>query len=219
VEIEPDRIITRDAGESQSPAQTLATLVDKGLRGRLQTGSLLTGQLFIEFNMYPGSDLNLVADADMPHPELPTIPGAFEAISQSINGVVAKIESVDIEALGNNIVGILQGANDLVNKDINEAAVTDLQASMRSLSGILQNVEDGDMETTIAAARGALENLQTTLNMVNDALEPSAPLQYNVIKVTDELEETARAIRSLIETLERQPNSLIFGREATEDEQ
>jgi len=75
------------------------------------------------------------------------------------------------------------------------------------------------METTIAAARGVLENLQTTLNMVNDALEPSAPLQYNVIKVTDELEETARAIRSLIETLERQPNSLIFGRETTEDEQ
>ena len=219
VEIEPDRIITRAARDPQSPEQTLATLVDKGLRGRLQTGNLLTGQLFIEFNMYPGSDLNLVADADMPHPELPTIPGAFEAISQSLNTLVEKIENVDIEALGNNIVGILEGANELVNKDLNEATVTDLQASMRSLRGILQNVEQSDMETTIAAARGALENLKTTLKLVNDALEPDAPLQYNVIKVTGELEETARAVRSLIETLERQPNSLIFGRQATEDEQ
>lgn len=219
VELEPDRIVTRDNGDSMSPEETLATLVDKGLRGRLQTGSLLTGKLFIEFNMYPGADLNLVADADMPHPELPTIPGAFEAISQSLNGVVAKIESVDIEALGDNIVGILNGANSLVNKNANEATVTDLQGSVRALRNILQNVEEGDMEATIAAARGVLVNLQTTTSKVNDVLEPGAPLQYNIIRVTDELEETARSIRSLIETLERNPNSLIFGRKSAEEKQ
>jgi paraquat-inducible protein B len=169
--------------------------------------------------MYPGADLHLVADASMPYPELPTIPGAFEAISQSIAGFVSKLETLDIEELGNNINGILRGANELVNKDIDEKAVTDLQASMRALKGILQNVEEGNLETTIEAARGVLLNLQNTLKMVDSVLEPEAPLQYNVIKVTDELEETSRAIRSLIETLERDPNALIFGRKQQEDEQ
>ncbi|MBT7369625.1 MAG: MCE family protein [Gammaproteobacteria bacterium] len=219
VEIEPDRIIHRDSEAAISPEDTLATLVDKGLRGRLQSGNLITGQLFIEFNMYPGSDLNLVADASMSYPELPTIPGAFEAISQSLSGVVSKIETVDIEGLGDSIVGILEGANSLVNKDINEDAVTDLQASIRALRNILLNVDEGDLDSTIEAGRGVLINLQTTLKMVDGVLEPNSPLQYNVIKVTDELEETARAVRALIETLERQPNSLIFGRKNVEDEQ
>ncbi len=219
VEIEPDRIVYRDAESALSPEQTLATLVDKGLRGRLQTGSLLTGQLFIEFNMYPGSEVVLVADESMPYPELPTIPGAFEAISQSIAGFVSKLETIDIEALGDSIVGILEGANELVNKPVNEQAVTDLESSMRSLRNILRNVEEADLEKTIAAANGVLVNLEKTLIMIEETLEPNAPLQHNVIKVMDELEETARAIRSLVETLERQPNSLIFGRSPAPEEE
>ena len=219
VEIEPDRIIHRNSQSALSPEQTLAELVDKGLRGRLQTGSLLTGQLFIEFNMYPDTPVNLLADNSTPYPELPTIPGAFESIGDSVAGVVAKIEAIDIEALGDSIVGILQGTDDLVNKNVDDAAVTDLQASMRSLKNILANVEEGDLEATIDAARGVLVNLKRTLTMVDGVLQPSGPLQHNVIRLTDELEETARSVRSLLQTLERQPNALIFGRKTTEDEQ
>ncbi len=219
VEIEPDRIIQRDTTSTVSPEQTLTTLVEKGLRGRLQTGSLLTGQLFVEFNMYPGSELVLVADASMAYPELPTIPGAFEAISQSLSDMVSKIETIDIEGLGNNILGILEGTNNLINKPQQEATVTDLQGSLRALRGIMQNVEEADLEQTINAATRVLQNLENTLTMVDQVLSPNAPLQYNVIQVTEELEETARAIRGLVQTLERQPNSLIFGRKATEEDQ
>ncbi len=219
VEIEPDRIIYRSADVAISPEQTLQHLVDKGLRGRLQTGSLLTGQLFVEFNMYPDADLNLVADDSMPYPELPTIPGAFEAITQSLAGVVDKIETIDIESLGNSIENILDGADQLVNKEISEEAVTDLEGSLKALRGVLENVEDGDLDTTIDAARGALVNLQNTLQMVDGVLDPHSPLQHNLIKVTDELEEMSRAIRSLLTTLERQPNAVIFGKKDNEDEQ
>ena len=211
VELEPDRIIDRDVAGSVSPEQTLSTLVDKGLRARLQTGSLLTGQLFVELNLYPGTPINLVADADVPYPELPTIVGALEAISQSITAFISKLEEIDIDAMGDNIVGILEGTNDLVNKPQSEQTVTDLQASIRSFRKILDNVEQTELDATVASAHRVLGNLNKTLNMVNEVLEPNAPLQYNVIKVTDELEETARAIRSLVETLERRPQALIFG--------
>ncbi len=80
-------------------------------------------------------------------------------------------------------------------------------------------MDEGDLDTTIVAARNVLINLQDTLKMINNVLEPHSPLQHNVIKVMDELEEMARSIRMLIETLERQPNSIIFGRKIAEDEQ
>jgi len=219
VEIEPDRIIHRDAENTLPPEQTLETLVNKGLRGRLQTGSLLTGQLYIEFNMYPNADLNLVADESMPYPELPTVPGAFEAISQSLAGMVKQIESIDVTGIGNSVRNILDGADKLVNKPVDEAVVTDLEGSLRALRGVLSNVEEADLDSTIAAARQALVNLQRTLTMINDVLDPHSPLQHNVIKVTDELEEMSRSIRSLVETLQRQPNAIIFGKKTSGDKQ
>ncbi len=212
VELEPDRITDRDPDKNDKPEQMLATLVDKGLRARLQTGSLLTGQLFVELSMYPGSPINLVADGYETYPELPTIPGALEALSGSIIGIVQKIESIDIEAMGDSIAGILEGGDDLLNKPAGEEAVTDLQVSMRSLSKILGNVEQAEVDEIVASANGVLVNLEKTLVLVQQMLNPNSPLQYNAIKVTSELEETAKAIRALVETLQRQPQSLLFGR-------
>lgn len=214
VEIEPDRIIDRTAEADASAASMLQTLVDQGLRARLSTGSLLTGQLYVELNMYPNTEAVYVGDNTSPHPELPTIPGAFEAMTESIQNFVAKLETVDVEAIGQDVLGILSGTNELLNMPESEQTVTDLQASMRSLKKILQNVESADLEQTINTAKDALTNVNKTLEMVDGVLTPNSPLQYNIIQVTSELEETARALRSLVEMLERQPQAILFGREA-----
>lgn len=212
VEIEPDRIIPRDDPGNLDPEQTLQLLVERGLRGRLQTGSLLTGQLFIELNMFPETPIELVGNSKLPYPELPTTVGSFEAVTQSIQNIMEKVEQVDIDELGNNLVGILEGANDLVNQPQSEETVTDLQASVRALRNILRKVETADLEQTIEAANDVLVNIDSTLQMVDGVLTPNSPLQYNVIKVTSELEETARAVRALVETLQRNPQALIFGK-------
>lgn len=219
VEIEPDRIVDRTANPDDTSANLLQTLVDRGLRARLSTGSLLTGQLYVELDMYPNTEAVFVGDNNTPYPELPTIPGAFEAMTESIQNFVSKLETVDVEEMGNDILGILSGTNDLLNKPEHEQTVTDLQASMRSLKNILQNVESADLETTINTANEVLGNVNETLEMVDGVLTPNSPLQYNILQVTSELEETARALRSLVEMLERQPQALLFGREgATGDE-
>ena len=58
-----------------------------------------------------------------------------------------------------------------------------------------------------------LEQLESTLRKTDNLLEPNSPMQYNLIKLTDELEEMARSVRTLLETLERHPQALIFGKE------
>jgi paraquat-inducible protein B len=45
-------------------------------------------------------------------------------------------------------------------------------------------------------------------------LKPDSPLQYRFIELAEELAETARSIRTLVDLLERNPNSIIFGKEA-----
>ena len=211
VEIEPERIVDRDASAEISPLQTLQTLIERGMRASLATGSLLTGQLFVELNMHPATEAIYLGDADSPHPELPTVPGSLEAITQSIQGLMEKLEYVDVEALGDDIVSILDGVEGLVNKPKSEETVTDLQASLRALKNILEEVDESGLDETILSANTVLSNLDTTLEILDTVLTPTSPLYYNLIKVTGELDETARAVRHLIEILQRHPDSLIFG--------
>jgi paraquat-inducible protein B len=219
VEIEPDRIVDRRADVDTSAGNMLQTLVEQGLRARLSTGSLLTGQLYVALNMYPSTEAIYHGGDSVPHPELPTIPGAFAAMTESIQGFVSKLETVDVEEMGEDILGILDGTNELLNTAETEQTVTDLQASMRALKNILRNVESADLEQTVKSANRVLGNVNNTLTMIDTVLTPNSPLQYNIIQVTSELEETARALRSLVQMLERQPRAIIFGRGAEEGDE
>lgn len=210
VEIEPERIM--DVTRGPAPEAVLESLVERGLRARLQTGSLLTGQLFVELDMYPDSELRLRGAGGVDYPELPTVPGAMETITASIEKLVGQLDAVELDAIAANLLGTLEGTNALLNAPELERMLVDVEGSMRAFRGILEQVEASDMEATLVAARGVLGNLERTLEVAADALDPQAPMHYNLVRMFAELEETARAIRALVELLEREPQAVIFGR-------
>lgn len=214
VEIEPERIM--DVTRGPSPEAVLESLVKRGLRARLQTGSLLTGQLFVELDMYPDSELRLRKADGIGYPELPTVPGAMETITASIEKLVGQLDEIALDEIAANLLGTLEGTNALLNAPELERMLVEMEGSVRAFRGILEQVEASDMEATLVAARGVLGNLERTLAVAADALDPQAPMHYNLVRMFSELEETARAIRALVELLEREPQSVIFGRGADE---
>ncbi len=210
VEIEPERMM--DVSRGPAPEALLESLVERGLRARLQTGSLLTGQLFVELDMYPNTELRLRGGGGMDYPELPTVPGAMETITASIEKLVGQLDAVALDEIAANLLGTLEGSNALLNAPALERMLVDVEGSVRALRGILEQVEASDMEATLLVARGVLGNLERTLELAADALDPQAPMHYNLVRMFSELEETARAIRALVEFLERDPQAVIFGR-------
>jgi paraquat-inducible protein B len=226
IELEPERIIDINGTEVSSPQEIWKTLVDRGLRAQLQTGSLLTGQLFVSLDMRPDTPVRLV-NGGGPHPELPTIPASLEQMTASLQTILAKIEKLNVEKLGTELLETMEGAKrfakgagDLITKPELQKTVHDLQQSMGSLKGILRNLDQraepiaANLENALAAGHQALEKLGTTLGVVNDVLKPDSPLQYRMLELGEELTETARSIRILVDLLERNPNSLIFGKGA-----
>ena len=217
IEIEPERIGERNSTETISPYETLNSLVDRGLRASLQTGSLLTGALFVELSMHPDTAIKL-SDEELPFPELPTIAAAnFASITKSIEEFMTKVDRVKIDEIGEHLLATLQGTNKLFNSEQVQGSLEDLEASMKSFRSILQKVDESNLQEAIDAGHIALEKLDTTLTMTNRVLQPNSPLQYSVIKMTGELEETARAIRGLVEMLERNPQAFIFGKDTEEE--
>lgn len=214
LEIEPERIISNDSPDGVTTAETISALIQKGLRARIQSGNLVTGMLFVELIIAPDSTARFVAAQDI-LPEMPTlVGGGFDSITQSLGSIAAKIDTINLEAIGRELLGTLEGTSKLANSQAVQASLEDLEISMQSFRRILVALDNENMEQTIAAAREVLDNLGETLTIANDSiLQPTSPLQYNLIQMTSELEETARSIRMLVETLERNPQSMLFGKE------
>jgi paraquat-inducible protein B len=218
IEIEPERIIARDDVEQDSPYYIIDSLVERGLRAQLRTGSLLTGQLYIQLDMHPDTPI-VLKEVDSKVPELPTIAAAnFDAITASVERFVAKLDELEIEEIGSELLSTLRGANKVVNTPEIPEIVADLQASLQSFRSIMKKVDESNLKEAINAGHVALDKLEETLTLTNRVLKPNSPLQYNVIKLSAELEETARSIRALVETLERNPQSLIFGKDIEGEE-
>jgi paraquat-inducible protein B len=220
IEIELQRIIERGNEEGSSTYETLDKLVERGLRARLQTGSLLTSQLYVELDMHPDTPINISGE-ETAFPELPTLATAnFSAITASAESLLAKLNAIDIQEVSSVILDTVKHADETI-KNANTLltipgipkAVEDMQASLSNFKNIMQKIDGSNIQEAINAGHLALENLTVTLGKTNNILEPNSPAQYNLIKLTGELEETARSIRSLVETLERNPQALIFGKE------
>lgn len=229
VEIEPERFLSEKDSEIDSPIKTLETLIEHGLRAKLQTDSLLTGQLFVELGMHPETSVRLV-DRGGPYPELPTIPADLAQLTTSVKSILGKIEKLNIEKIGTEFLNILEGTNHvvkgagkLVSEQEIEVAVNDFKTSMTILKQILGKLDQraepitANLENAIGAGHKALEKTQTTLDLVDEALRPDSPFQYRFNELTSELSEMARSIRIFVDMLERHPNAIIFGKEAPQE--
>ena len=219
VEIEPGRFISEDQTEIAAPFETFNTLIAKGLRAKLQTGSLLTGQLFVGLDMYPGTPIRRVF-TESPFPELPTIPADLEQMTASVKEILVKMEKLDMEKIGSELVRTLEGASRLINNRDLAQTMSELKGSMTLLKQILTKLDQRvepiaiNLENALGAGHEALKNAQTTLGLMDQVLDANSPLQYKFIELTSDLSEMARSIRVLVDMLERNPNALIFGKPA-----
>ncbi len=223
IELEPERIAGRGGLMKRSPKEAFAALVKRGLRARLQTASLLTGQLYVDLDMQPKAPLRLVK-ADRAETELPTVKGAgIEQTVATLTGIASKLDQIDFAAIGAELHGTLKGANALVNAPALESSLADLAASMASLRRILHTVDDraepitANLDQALAAARDALEKAKATMTLVDGVVAPESPLYQQTTRLAQELTATTRSLRYLVDMLERNPQALLLGKRLTKE--
>lgn len=216
IEIEPERIVERGDRMKKAPREAFQVLVKRGLRARLATGNLLTGQLYVDLDMQPKTPVRL-AKSGRAEPELPTVQGNIEQMTVSLRGILEKLEKIDIVSIGAELQGTLKGTNALTNAPNLEKSINDLSASLVNVRSILQKVDSraepitANLEQALAAARAALEKSKSTMALVDGVIAADSPLNEHAARLTQELSAAARSIRSLVEMLERNPQSLLFG--------
>lgn len=223
VQIEPERVDalrTDQTGvEADSAAYDLIeTLIQKGLRAQLQTGSYLTGQRFVSLDMHPNTPLNR---SILPgkFPEMPTTPDNIGEMTESISLLLKTLQSMPLGKMADELHGALKGANQTINAPELLEAIRAIQSAANELNTLLtqlnkQPVPLGERVNGVTEAmQKTVLQTEKTLAGVEGMFNPNAPLHYQLLEVTRELSATARATRSFIELLERRPESLFFGKE------
>ena len=216
IEIDLDRILPASEikrMKSLFSAQILAgrypgleALIAQGLRARLKTGNLLTGQLYVDLDFYHDEPpAKMIYGGEMP--ELPTLPSVAEAFKNDISEIMAKLKRLPLDKIGDELLGTVQGSNKLMNSQ-------DVKDSIKSLNTALKDVHQLAQTTDqeIVKITANLDRSLTTAVKVLEQIDPGSPIIVDVGKALEELAASARSIRTLTDYLERHPESLLYGK-------
>ncbi len=209
IETEPQRWETMGEATMDRKAQ-IEGLVAKGLRAQLKTGSLLTGQLFVDVDLYADEPPAKVIYGGK-FAELPTIPAPLQIITARVNNLLSKIEQVPIEKIGKDLETTLKNVKKLTDSAELLQTVQALNDTLQDTRRLAQNL-DSNVAPAITAT---LDRAHQTLVSVEGTLGKDAPLQHDMRRALKELGEAARALRVLADYLERHPDALIYGKGKT----
>ena len=165
IEIEGDRF--QVVHGERNPGKNLTALIERGLRGQLETVSLVTGQTSINLDFHPDTPVRLVG-SDSKLFQIPTIPTTFALLQANVTSVLGKISKLPLEKLTDELLGTIQSANQAM-KDA-DGLVTNLNSQVKPLSdSALGTSEQAKSLLTTTEARLQLRPGEPLQN-VNDTL-------------------------------------------------
>ncbi|MBL8225195.1 MAG: MCE family protein [Chromatiales bacterium] len=229
------------AGALAGDDSRLEDMIAAGLRTRLDVESFVTGQLVINLDMFPGTPA-VFRGVDPAYPEIPSIPSEIRQAMERIQNFLTAVEKkVPIEQLVADLVSGIRGFDELMNspdlkasiagintlvnsRDAQELpaalrdAATELQAATRDARTLMAKA-DADLAPALQRAVPVMEQLEATLregeavlSLARGQLESNPETAAQLAAALRELERSARAIRVLVDTLERQPEAVLRGR-------
>jgi paraquat-inducible protein B len=171
--------------------QEMDELVEAGLRARLQSGNLITGQLFIELDFHPDAPPATV-NWDSDPPAFPTIPSAKQRVLANVGKVAEGLAKVPFEEIGTEA----KKAVESLNSTLKEAEV--LVANLRA--------------DVAPAATAAIIQAKKTLVAAESAMAAESPLRQDLEQTLMEVTKAARSLRILLDYLEQHPEALLRGK-------
>ena len=193
---ETERVVSN---ERQSHAFLQRLIEERGLRGQLRSGSLITGKLYVAFD-YVKDAPKVKIDWGVPMPVIPTVPSTLPNLEDKVTGILDKVDKIPFEAIGNELKQVLATIDNAI-KDIDKAVEhIDTGVTPELNSSLIE------FRRALASADRVLKNADATL------VGPDAPGQIELSNALQEVARAARGVRVLADYLERNPSALIRGK-------
>jgi len=208
----------------------------KGLRARLEMQSFLTGQLVVQLDFFPDSDLKLHREYNDEFPEFPTVPSSLKEFTRKLEDLplkdVLNAALNTIQSLGRildspEFMGFISGGKGLMvdlrdlTKDLDRALpplVESIEEMIGSTQHLVQNVDrqvepmSSSFQEVASTAKTSLEQAHRTLSTIEEVAGKDSQVRYRLSMALKELATAARSVRDLADYLERHPEALLQGK-------
>lgn len=224
----------------------VAELYDRiGVRAQLALQSVLTGQLYVDLDFFPGSPVRKV-DVKTPYPQLATIETGLKKLGKAIENlpidqlaqralrvlesIEQRVNSPKVDRIldsGADAAGALKDALQRIDAEV-DPLVTSLRQAADATTGAMKQAEEtldleqgpaGRMvaEFTRAAesADQALREIRKASSEASEILDDRSAVRRRMQDMLDEVTAAARSLRLLADYLERHPEALLQGKART----
>jgi paraquat-inducible protein B len=197
IEIEPDKFAV--AGPyPKKLGENLKALIDRGLRARLETQSIVTGQMQVGLDFYPDKPAKFAEHRiDAETPEIPTIPTPLQEFAK-------KIEKLPIDEIFEKLRSTLDGIDKVVSSPEIKETIRSVNLALGDIRKLVKNV-DGQVEPLAS-------NLNETLKDVRGLVENA---DAKVTELTTNLDGAVTDIRGLVKNIDHGIEPVIAGIEGT----
>jgi paraquat-inducible protein B len=205
-------------GQPRGTIRGVRAQIDRGLRARLATQSLLTGQLYVSLDYFPDKPALFKKPLDSEPPEIVTIPSELTEVRKTFRGLADRLGSLPLEDLVSRIASAAQSMDALLRKPQLDHAIAELDASLTEAHSALTRLDGridplaDETQATVGAAREALTRLQGTVANADQMVQPGSPVQVQLLAALQEVERAARAVQTLADALAAKPDAIVFGK-------
>jgi paraquat-inducible protein B len=166
---------------------------DRGLRAKLESGNLLTGEQYVGFEYVPNAAKPKIDWSQDPL-ELPVESGGFASIEAKLNSILTKIDNMPLGKMGDDVKNILASLNQ----------------TLKQTDALLGRV---DAEWVPEGTKTMEELHRAIADADRSLLGRDAPTSQNLHDTLQEVAAAARSVRVFMDYLQRHPSILIRGKQ------
>jgi paraquat-inducible protein B len=226
-----------------SDPEAHAKRIEQGFRARLDFESLISGQLYVALDFVkidPAPAIFHHTESDENVLEIPVQPSDIEAIVANLTKAISNLGNVDFLTISKDLQSLIVSARDgiealkladlgnslngLVNGPELKGALGSVKQSFDQLDATLKKLDkeldpiSNNLNPTLEEAKKTMAQLQSATAQLDKMLSTNSSFRYQLDSALSQIGTAADSLRRLSEFLERNPNSIIFGRKPTKQE-
>jgi len=190
IALEPERFTV--VGGRTPTGVVMEQMVKRGLRAQLKPASLLTGSMFVDLSFHPKAPVRGLGRYGK-YPEIPTMPSTMTVMLDNLASFASQLQKLPLDEMVAEV----------------RAAIPMLKDTLAQTSTLMARLD----KETAPKAEATMAQAQATLAALEKTLHADSPVQQDLHQALEEFTKASRALRELADTLERQPESLVFGKE------
>jgi len=181
-------------GEDQDIGEHISDLMNRGLRGSLKTGNLVTGALYVDMDFYPKAPPMTGIREFGGYKIIPTVSSGLAQIQQRLMETLDKINNLPLNPMLEAATGSLHQS----------------QATMQRLQTTLDNI---NKITANQSMQQLPQDMQKTLRELNRSMQgfqPGSAAYNKMVADMQRLDQVLRELQPVLKTLNEKSNALVF---------